>query len=162
MVTHTLNPRKSSFTAFFEMPQITYEVKKIQTDYIPSANPAQNTQPKNSGLFFLSLFSLALWLAYAVNQGLIIEGIIYALSYFYDDFHVKIHVSNIYPDVALLAFILLALYGLHTLIRNYFSVTVAAVIIAIIAGVFLTPDTGKRHAVKDGEPAARNYSPFGG
>lgn len=118
----------------------------MQTDYIHSATPAQNTQPKSTGLLFLSLFSLALWLAYAVKQGLIIEGVIYALSYFYDDVHIKIHVSNIYPDLFLLSVILLALYGLHTLIKNYFAVTVAAVIIAIMVGLFLAPDTAKRHA----------------
>jgi hypothetical protein len=123
------------------------ELNKMQTT-THSAHPAQNipTQNKSSGLLFLSLFSLALWLAYAVKQGLIIESVIYALSYFYDDFHVKIHVSNIYPDLFLLSVILLALYGLHTLIKNYFAVTVAAVIIAIMAGLFLMPDTAKRHA----------------
>lgn len=121
------------------------DINKMNT--IPSANQAQNYQSQNkSGLFFLSLFSLALWLAYAVSQGLITEGVIYALSYFYDDIHIKIHVSNIYPDIALLSVFLLALYGLHTLIKNYFAVTVAAVIIAFVTGIVLMPDTDKRHA----------------
>lgn len=158
----TKHAQNQHLQAFYSLTSKPLRYKKMQTYDTQSANHAQNTQPKSSGLFFLSLFSLALWLAYAVNQGLIIEGVIYAISYFYDDLHVKIHVSNIYPDLFLLSVILLALYGLHTLIRNYFAVTVAAVIIAIIAGVFLTPDTGKRHAVKDGESAARNYSQFGG
>jgi hypothetical protein len=131
--------------AFHSLTSKPLRYKKMQT--IPSAPPAQNIQhPKQStGLYFLSLFSLALWLAYAVANGLIIEGVIYALSYFYDDFHVKIHVSNIYPDLFLLSVILLALYGLHTLIKNYFAVTVAAVIIAIVAVIVLMPDTAKRH-----------------
>lgn len=113
-----------------------------------AANPSPNIPKQSTGLYFLSLFSLALWLAYAVMKGLIIEGVIYALSYFYDDVHIKVHVSNIYPDLFLLGVILLALYGLYTLIKNYFAVTVAAVIIAIVAGVVLMPDTAKRHETK--------------
>jgi len=132
--------------AFFSLTSKSFEVLKMQTT--PSANPAHPYQSQKSGLLFLSLFSLALWLAYAVANGFIIEGVIYALSYFYDDVHIKLHISNIYPDLFLLSVILLALYGLHTLIKNYFVVTIAAIIIAIMAGVFLAPDTATRHEAK--------------
>lgn len=139
------NLAKSRHTAYFCLASFNYEENKMQTT---QSAPAQNIQNSKNGLLFLSLFSLALWLYYAAAKGLIIEGFVYALSYFYDDIHIKIHVSNIYPDLFLLSVILLALYGLHTLIKNYFAVTVAAVIIAIMAGIFLAPDTATRHEVK--------------
>lgn len=55
------------------------DINKMNTQTAQPAQNFPNTQNK-SGLFFLSLFSLALWLAYAVNQGLIVEGVIYADS----------------------------------------------------------------------------------
>jgi fatty acid desaturase len=136
------------------------------TDYT-SANPAQNIQNQNSGIGFILLFSLAIFLAYAVNKGMIVEGFIYLLSYFFDNFQVKIHNNNIIADIALLVFILLALFGLFCFVKFFFSlfITVAIIgVIALAAFYFDVFDFGQQHTekTKNNEAIERNYAPFGG
>ena len=132
------------------------------TDYT-SANPAQNIQNQNSGIGFILLFSLAIFLAYAVNKGMIVEGFIYLLSYFFDNFQVKIHNNNIIADIALLVFILLALFGLFCFVKFFFSLFVTVAIIGVIAlAVFYFDAFDYEPKLKTNEAVERNYAPFGG
>lgn len=144
--THAINPRKSSFTALFSL--IAYEENIMQTDYTQSANPAQNYQTQSSGITFVILFSIALFCVYAIQHGLIVEGFIYALSYFFSDFHVKIHANNLVADIALLAIILLALYGLACVLKNFLQATIAVIVIWVIGAVFLWPTDNKLEPAK--------------
>ena len=139
----------------------------MQTDYTQSANHAQNYPNQSSGVFFIVLFCIALSLAYAVYHGLIVEGFIYSLSYFFDDFQVKIHNNNIIADIALLVFILLALFGLFCFVKFFFSlfITVAIIgVIALAAFYFDAFDYDHPHEakLKNNEAIERNYAPFGG
>jgi hypothetical protein len=95
--THAINPRKSSFTRHFVQPHNIYEVNKMQQS-TQSAHPAQNTQA--NGIIFVVLFSLALLLAYAVNQHLVTDCFVGLLSLFFDSFSVK--TSSILTDIAML------------------------------------------------------------
>ena len=138
----------------------------MQTDFTGS-HSEQHYQPNpnsSSGIIFIILFSLALSLAYAVQHGFVVEGFIYTLSYFFDNFQVKIHNNNIIADIALLILLLLAIWGFYCALRFFMFTTITALIIAIAAAVFLAPDTDKQHTVKlkSNETVERNYAPFGG
>ena len=115
-----------------------------QTYAAEAAHP--NTQ--SNGVIFVVLFSLTLLLAYACFHGYIVEGFIYSLSYFFDNFQVKIHNNNVIADIALLVVILLALFGLYCVFKFFFAIAVTALIIAVLVAFFLAPYDTKQHTVK--------------
>lgn len=157
MITHCYQPVQSLYfqgiQAFFTPHQST-EAKKMQTyDTTQSANPAQYypNQGSNNAIVFIVLFSLALFLAYACFHGYIVEGFIYSLSYFFDNFQVKIHNNNIIADIALLVLLLLAVFGLYCVFKFFFVVAITALIIAaIVAGaVMYSQDNHTKPTLKD-------------
>lgn len=114
------------------------DINKMQTSDYTGSHSEQHYPTQNSGgLLLVCLVSLGALLFYLVQHGLIVESFIYALSYFFDDFHVNIKKSNITADIALLIFSSLATVGLYKLIKEQFLMAVlmaAALIIALIYG----------------------------
>jgi hypothetical protein len=111
-----------------------------------SASPAQTYQNQKSGVTFVILFSLALFLAYAVNNHLVTDAFSYCMALLFDNFSIKN--GSIYSDIALLIFFLLALFGLFCVFKFFLPVAITVLIIAVVAWIFLAPDTVTSHDVK--------------
>jgi len=144
--------------AFLSLTSKLFEVNKMQIYPNQSANPAQNyPQTNGGGLLLVCLLSIGAFLFYAVQSHLITEGFVYLMSNFFDSFSLKN--SSIFADLALLVLFGLALFGLFCLFKFFFAVTVSVVIIAVLAAVFLSPETDQPHEVKikSGEKFERVY-----
>jgi hypothetical protein len=152
---HATKPRESSFTKHFVQPQILNEAKKMQISQ--SANPAQTYQNQKSGVTFVILFSLALFLAYAVNNHLVTDAFSYCMALLFENFSIKN--GSIYSDIALLIFFLLALFGLYCVFKFFLPIAITVLIIGVIAWLFLAPESDKPHEVKikSGEKFERVY-----
>ena len=130
------------------------------TDYT-SANPAQNIQNQNSGIGFILLFSLAIFLFFAVQKHLITDFFVYLLSFAFDSFTIKSH--SIMADIVILAVLLLALFGLFCFVKFFFSLFITVAIIGVIAlAAFYFDAFDYEPKLKSNEAIERNYAPFGG
>lgn len=150
MITHCYQPVQSLYfqgiQAFFT-PHHSTEAKKMQTyDTTQSANPAQHYPIQTSGIRFVILFSLALFLAYAVNNHLVTDAFAFTMSHLFDNFSIKS--GSIYADIALLIFFSLAVFGLFCVFKFFLPLALTVLIIAGLAWVFLAPDTDQPHEVK--------------
>lgn len=136
---HAINPRKSSFTALFSL--IAYEENIMQTDYTQSANPAQNHPNQSNGIIFIILFSLALFLAYAVNNHLVTDAFSYCMAQLFDSFSIKN--TSIIADIVILIAVLLMLFGLFCVFKFFLPIAITVLIIAVMAWIFLAPESDK-------------------
>ena len=142
------NLAKSRHTTYFCLASAANEdINKMQT--IPSAHPAQNTQSakQSTGIVFIILFAAALFLAHAVQSHLIATAFIACCSLFFD--HFSAQTNSQMTDLSILVLFALALYGLFCFIRFNVTLAIIALIIAIIAAIFLSPDPVTRHEVKN-------------
>ncbi len=151
--------------AFYSLTSKPLRYKKMQTDYPQSAPHAQNYPNQSSGVFFIVLFSIAIFLFFAVQKHLITDFFVYLLSFAFDSFTIKSH--SIMADIIILAVLLLALFGLFCFVKFFFSLFVTVAIIGVIAMAafyFDVFDFGQQHTekTKNNEAIERNYAPFGG
>lgn len=160
MLSHTLTPRKSSFTAFLIMPQSINEAIKMQISQ--SATPAQTYQNQKSGVAFVILFSLALFLSWAVQSHLVTDAFSYCMALLFENFSIKN--GSLIADIVILIAFLLMLFGLFCVFKFFLPIAITVLIIGVLAAVFLAPESDHPHEVKikGSEPTERNYSPFGG
>lgn len=119
-------------------------LNKMHTTH--SATPAQNLSKQGNGLVLVGLLSLGAFLLYAVENHLITDTFMAFMSLFFDTFSVKS--NSIFPDLALLILFSLAVFGLYSLIKSFFAVTLAIVIIAVVVWIVLSADTVTRHEIK--------------
>jgi hypothetical protein len=143
--------------AFLSLTSKLFEVNKMQTYPNQSANHAQNYPNQSSGIFFIVLFSLALFLAYAVSHHLVTDAFSYCMAQLFDSFSLKN--STIFADIALLVFFLLALFGLFCVFKFFLPIAITVLIIGVIAWIFLAPESDQPHEVKikSGEKFERVY-----
>lgn len=149
MLPHTLNPRKSSSTAFFKMPQFNFEVNKMQsTDYTGSHSEQYYQNPNSkSGVLFVCLLAIGAFLFFAVQKHLITDGFVNLASLFFDSFN--IHSNGITGELFLLAVLLLALFGLFCLVKFFLIPLIAFVIVAAVLSLMFSNDTGTKPTLKD-------------
>lgn len=133
----------SKIKRHFSLVVLNNEDLKMQT--YDTAHPAQHHQ-NTTGYKFIAVFSLAVFLVYAVQNHLITEAFSYALSLLFDNFSVKS--SSIIADVVILIFLALALFGLWILFVNFttFSTITAALLIA--AAVYFGTDETDHKKIK--------------
>lgn len=117
----------------------------MQTYDTTGANQAQYSSQSN-GIIFIILFSLALFLSYAVNNHLVTDAFAFTMSQLFDNFSIKS--GSVYADIALLIAFLLMLFGLFCVFKFFLPIAIAVLIIAVMAWVFLAPDSAHPHTGK--------------
>jgi hypothetical protein len=152
------NLAKSRLAACFCLASSHYEdINIMQTYNTTGANPAQNFQNQRSGITFVILFSLALFLAYAVSHHMITDVFSYLMAQLFDGFSIKN--SSLTADIFLLVAFLLMLFGLFCVFKFFLPIAITVLIIGVIAWIFLAPESDQPHEVKikSGEKFERVY-----
>jgi hypothetical protein len=94
----------------------------------------QDIQGFNSHRLKLILAMLAgVFLLYAVQNHLVTDAFIAALSLIFDKFNAK--ATGIFPDIALLVLAALTATGVHTLLKNHFYSVLTGILLAIFAAI---------------------------
>lgn len=132
--------------AFYRLTSKPFEVIKMQTYDTSGANQAPHSPNQSNSIVFIILFSLAVFLAYAVNNHLITDAFAFTMSHLFDNFSIKS--GSIYADIALLIFFCLAVFGLFCVFKFFLPIALTILVIAVIAWMIFTPDSSKQHEVK--------------
>lgn len=143
-INHAKNQHLQAFYCLTSKP---FEVLKMQTYDTTGSHSEQHYHPNQTNqIAFVIVFLLALFFAYAINTHLVTDFFSYCMAQLFQ--HFSISGGSIYADIVLLIAFLLILFALFCLFKFFFIVTVSVVIIAVLAAVFLAPESDKQHEVR--------------